>query len=137
MQLSHKLHSIFVWNCRTAVKPYKLAEISVLFSKLSQNHLQSNTKKGILKEKRKNGQKGEVVHMKEKETTNAMSCPIKTPEASARWKMILSGVVMLVLMAAITILMIPVMRLMMQEGGKEQLIAKIQSYGIFAPLCCR
>ena len=72
--------------------------------------------------------------MKEKETTNVMSCPIKTPEASARWKMILSGVVMLVLMVAITILMIPVMRLMMQEGGKEQLIAKIQSYGIFAPL---
>lgn len=70
--------------------------------------------------------------MKEKETTNAMSCPTKSPEASARRKMILSGVVMLVLMAAITILMIPVMRLMMQEGGKEQLIAKIQSYGIFA-----
>ena len=93
MQLSHKLHSIFVWNCRTAVKPYKLAEISVLFSKLSQNHLQSNAKKGILKEKekRKNGQKGEVEHMKEKETTNAMSCPTKSPEASARRKMILSG----------------------------------------------
>ena len=72
--------------------------------------------------------------MKEKETTNAMSCPTKSPEASARWKMILSCVVFLVLMAAITILMIPVMRLMMQEGGKEQLIAKIQSYGIFAPL---
>ena len=53
MQLSHKLHSIFVWNCRTAVKPYKLAEISILFSKSSQNHLQSNAKKGILKEKRK------------------------------------------------------------------------------------
>ena len=85
MQLSHKLHSIFVWNCRTAVKPYKLAEISVLFSKLSQNHLQSNAKKGILKEKekRKNGQKGEVEHMKEKETTNAMSCPTKSPEASS------------------------------------------------------
>ena len=68
MQLSHKLHSIFVWNCRTAVKPYKLVEISVLFSKLSQNHLQFNAKKGILKEKekRKNGQKGEVEHMKEK-----------------------------------------------------------------------
>ena len=53
MQLSHKLHSIFVWNCRTAVKPYKPVEISVLLSKLSQNHLQFNAKKGILKEKRK------------------------------------------------------------------------------------
>ena len=136
MQLSHKLHSIFVWNCRTAVKPYKLAEISVLFSKLSQNHLQSNAKKGILKEKekRKNGQKGEVEHMKEKETTNAMSCPTKSPEASARRKMILSGVIFLVLVVAVTILMIPVMRLMIHEGGKEQLIEKIQSYGIFAPL---
>ena len=132
MQLSHKLHSIFVWNCRTAVKPYKPVEISVLFSKLSQNHLQFNAKKGILKEK--NGQKGEVEHMKEKETTNAMSCPTKSPEASARWKMILSGVIFLVLVVAVTILMIPVMRLMMQEGGKEQLIEKIQSYGIFAPL---
>lgn len=72
--------------------------------------------------------------MKEKETTNAMSCPTKSPEASARWKMILSGVIFLVLVVAVTILMIPVMRLMMQEGGKEQLIEKIQSYGIFAPL---
>lgn len=72
--------------------------------------------------------------MKQKETTNAMSCPIKTPASSARWKMILSGVIFLVLVVAVTILMIPVMRLMMQEGGKEQLIAKIQSYGIFAPL---
>lgn len=72
--------------------------------------------------------------MKEKETTTAMSCPTKSPEASARWKMILSGVVFLVLVVAVTILMIPVMRLMMQEGGKEQLIEKIQSYGIFAPL---
>ena len=53
MQLSHKLHSIFVWNCRTAEKPYKLVENSVLFSKLSQNHLQFNAKKGILKEKEK------------------------------------------------------------------------------------
>ena len=48
--------------------------------------------------------------------------------------MILSGVIFLVLVVAVTILMIPVMRLMMQEGGKEQLIEKIQSYGIFAPL---
>ena len=63
-----------------------------------------------------------------------MSCPTKSPEASARWKMILSGVIFLVLVVAVTILMIPVMRLMMQEGGKEQLIEKIQSYGIFAPL---
>ena len=73
--------------------------------------------------------------MKEKETTNAMSCPTKSTEASARWKMILSGVIFLVLVVAVTILMIPVMRLMMQEGGKEQLIEKIQSYGIFARCC--
>ena len=106
--------------------------ISTLFSKLSQNHLQSNAKKGILKEKRKNGQKGEVEHMKEKETTNAMSCPTKSPEASARRKMILSGVIFLVLVVAITILMIPVMRLMMQEGGKEQLIAKMPLLAVYA-----
>ena len=66
--------------------------------------------------------------MKEKETTNAMSCPTKSPEASARWKMILSGVIFLVLVVAVTILMIPVMRLMMQEGGKEQLIEKLVNF---------
>lgn len=111
IQASEKFHSFF----QIITKPFAIQR-----------------KKGYTK--RKNGQKGEVEHMKEKETTNAMSCPTKSPEASARWKMILSGVIFLVLVVAVTILMIPVMRLMMQEGGKEQLIEKIQSYGIFAPL---
>lgn len=72
--------------------------------------------------------------MKEKETTNTGTCPTRPPETAARWKMILSGVLFLVIVIAVTILMIPVIQLLMQEGGKDRLIEKIQSYGIFAPL---
>ena len=58
--------------------------------------------------------------MKEKETTNAMSCPTKSPEASARRKMILSGVIFLVLVVAVVTYVI-IRRLVHSRAGRAMI----------------
>lgn len=52
----------------------------------------------------------------------------------SRWRILLSAILLLLVILIIGILMIPIGKLMLQEGGKEQIIEKIQSFGIFAPL---
>ena len=49
-------------------------------------------------------------------------------------KTIISFVVILLIFAAVTIAMIPLMRLLSSENGQQIIIEKMQSFGIFAPL---
>lgn len=49
-------------------------------------------------------------------------------------KSILSLIVILLIFAAVTIAMIPLIRLLSSENGQQIIIEKMQSFGIFAPL---
>ena len=60
--------------------------------------------------------------------------PVRTEKKRTRRSILLSAGLLLIVLLIASILMIPIGKLMLQEGGKEQLIARIQSFGIFAPL---
>ncbi len=59
---------------------------------------------------------------------------VQTAKKRTRWSILFSAGLLLLVLLIVSILMIPVGKLMLQEGGKEQIIEKIQSFGIFAPL---
>ncbi len=119
-----------------------------VFAKISRNDLQFYVKLGILKgrnfihNKKKKKQivtkKGKKLMKKEQTSVGEIPQPkrqsMQMEKKRTRWSILLSAALLLLLLLVASILMIPVGKLLLQEGGKEQIIEKIQSFGIFAPL---